>query len=93
MLTSRRGTRRSDHQRELVECRGKGESRTCLDPEFVPASSQVLNEGMSPDHDDGGSVLFEAPHWAKSGFESPMIGLDSVVGVLGSVVKCSRQEF
>jgi hypothetical protein len=47
---------------------------------------------VAADHDAGGSVPFEASHWAESGLEAPLVGFDPVVGVLGGVVKCSRQE-
>jgi hypothetical protein len=53
---------------------------------------EVLNAGMSSGHDICGPVSFEASHRAESGFEAPMVGFDSVVGVLGRVVKCSREE-
>jgi hypothetical protein len=55
-------------------------------------SPEVLNEGMSSDHDMCGPVSFEAAHRAESGFEAPIVGFDSVVGVLSGVVQCSRQE-
>ena len=67
-------------------------SRTRVDPEFVVASPQVLDEGMTLDHDAGGSVSFEAPHRSEPGLEASVVGFDSVVGVLGGVVKCSRQK-
>src|SRR5664280_2357702 len=47
---------------------------------------------MPSDHDPGGPVPFEAPHRAKSGLEPSVVSLDSIVGVLGGVVKCIRQE-
>ena len=56
------------------------------------ASPQVLDEGMALDDDAGRSVLFQSAHRAKSGLESPIIGFDPVVGVLGCVMECSRQE-
>jgi hypothetical protein len=82
----------SDHQRKLVERRGKGESGTCIHPELVVPSPQVLDEGMPSDHDARGWVPFEAPHRSESRLESPMVSFDSMVGVLGGVVQCSRQE-
>jgi len=42
---------RSDRLRELVERCGKGQSGTCIDSEFVVASSQVLDEGVASDGD------------------------------------------
>ena len=60
--------------------------------EFVVSSPQVLDEGMAPDDDAGGPVAFEAPHRPKPGLESPVVSFDSIIGVLGGVVKCSRQE-
>jgi hypothetical protein len=92
VLTSSVEMRGSDHLREFVECRGKGQSGTCIDPEFVVSSPQVLDEGMPSDHDAGGAVPFEASHRSKSCLESPMVSFDPVVGVLGGVVECSRQE-
>ena len=56
------------------------------------SSPQVLDEGMSSDHDAGGPVPFEAPHRSKSCLEPPVVGFDPIVGVLGRVVQCSRQE-
>jgi len=82
----------SDHQRKLVERRGKGQSGACIHSEFVVPSPQVLDEGMPSDHDTRGSVAFEAFHRAKSCLEATMISFDSIVGVLRGVVECSRQE-
>jgi len=56
------------------------------------SSPQVLDEGMSSDHDAGRSVSFEAPHWPKSCLEATMVSFDSIVGVLGGVVQCIRQK-
>ncbi len=56
------------------------------------ASSQVLDEGVASDGDAGGSVPFEAPHGAKPCLEAPVVRFDSIVGVLGGVVQCGRQE-
>jgi hypothetical protein len=55
------------------------------------ASPQVLDEGMASDYDAGRSALFQSAHRAKSGLESPMIGSDSVVGVLGGVMERGRE--
>jgi len=55
-------------------------------------SPQVLDVGVPSDHDARGSVSFEASHRSKSCLESPMISFDSIVGELGGVVRCSRQE-
>jgi hypothetical protein len=55
------------------------------------ASPQVLDDGMASDDNAGRSVLFQSAHRAKSGLESPMIGFDSVVGVLGGVTACHRE--
>ena len=90
-LTRSSEVRRSDHPLEFVEGRSKGEPRTCIAPEFVVASPKVLDEGMASDYDAGRSVLFQSAHRAKSGLESPMIGFDSVVGVLGGVMECRRE--
>jgi hypothetical protein len=91
-LTRSHEVRRSDDQRELVERCGKGQSRTCIDPALLVSSTEVLDEVRSTDHDAGRSVPFAAPHRAKSGLEAPVVGLDSVVGVLGGVMKCIRHE-
>ncbi len=56
------------------------------------ASPKVLDERVTSYDDAGGPVLFEVPHRAESGFQAPVVGFDPVVGVLGGVVKCSRQE-
>ena len=76
----------SDHERKLVECCGEGQPGTRIHPELIVPSPQVLDEGVPSDA--GGPVPFETPHRAKSG----LIGFDAVVGVLGGVVKCIRQE-
>ena len=54
---------------------------------------------MASDHDAGGTGAFEAPHRTEPGLEAPVVSfgpivdvLDPIVGVLGGVVKCSRQE-
>jgi hypothetical protein len=49
-LTSIGEVCRSDHLRELVERRGKGQSGTCIDPEFVVPSPEVLDERMASDY-------------------------------------------
>jgi len=92
-LTSSSGILWSDYQREFVECCGKRLSGTCIDPEFVVASPQILDEGMSSDHDARGPVPFEAMHGAESGLKAAMVGFDSVVCVLVGVVESSREEF
>jgi len=56
----------SDHQRKLVEHRGERQSGAYIHPELVVPSAQVLDEGMSSEHDAGGSVLFQAPRRSKS---------------------------
>jgi hypothetical protein len=71
--------RRSDHPLEFVEGRSKGEPRTCIAPEFVVASPQVLDESMASDYDACRSVLFQSAHRAEPGLESPTIGFDSVM--------------
>jgi hypothetical protein len=55
-------------------------------------SSQVLDEGVTSDHDARGAVSFEAPHRTKSGLEPSVVSFDPVVGVLGAVVQCSREK-
>src|SRR5665213_4625886 len=47
---------------------------------------------MASDHDARSPVPFEAPHGAKPGLQAPVVSFDPVVGVLGGVVKYSRQE-
>ena len=91
-MTSWRGTCRSNHLLEFVGHCGKREARTYIDPQFAMASPQVLDTGLSPDHDARDSVSFEASHRSKSGLESSVVSFDSIIGVLGGVVKCSRQE-
>jgi len=71
----------SNHLRELVERCGKGQSGTRIDPEFVVASEQVLDEGVASDYDAGGTVSFEAPHRTKPGLEAPVVGLDGTVAL------------
>src|ERR1019366_912765 len=56
------------------------------------APPQILDEGMASDHDAGGPITFEASHWAKSGLEAPVVSFYPVVGVLGGVVNCVREE-
>lgn len=77
---------RSDHLRQFVERCGKVQSGNRVDSEFVVPSPQVLNEGMSPNDHAGCSVPFETPHWSEPGVAAPVVGLDTVVGVLGGVV-------
>jgi hypothetical protein len=60
--------------------------------EFVVSSPQVLDEGVTSDHDAGCPVPFEASHRSEPGFEPSVASLDPVVGVLGGVVKCSRRK-
>src|SRR5664280_114483 len=47
---------------------------------------------MASDYDACGPVPFEAPHRTKPGLEAPVVSLDPVVGILGGVVQCGRQE-
>src|SRR5665213_3234224 len=47
---------------------------------------------MASDYDACGPVPFEAPHRTKPGLEAPVVSLDPVVGILGGVVQCDRQE-
>ena len=91
MLTSSVEIRGLDHLREFVDCRGEGETRTCIDPEFVVASPQDLDKGMATDYDAGRSVPFGTSHRAKSGLQSAMIGFNSIVGGLGGVVQGGRE--
>src|SRR5664280_2449009 len=86
------GIRRSQHLRKFVECTGKRQSAPRLDPEYVVPSPQVLDEGVPSDDDAGASVPFQAPHGPKPYLEPSMVSLDTVVAVLGGVVKCGRQE-
>ncbi len=48
---------------------------------------------MTLGHDSCGVVGFEASHWSESGFESAVVGLDAVVGVLVGVVERVRGQF
>jgi hypothetical protein len=54
------------------------QSGTCIDPEFVVASPQVLDEGMTSEHEARGPVPFEASHRSKSWLEPPMVSFDPV---------------
>ena len=82
----------ADHQRKFVECCGKGQSGACIHTKLVVASPQVLDEGMSSDDDARRPVPFEATHRSKSRLEPSMVSFALVVGVLGGVAECSRQE-
>jgi hypothetical protein len=86
------GIRGSDHHRQLVEGRGQDEAGQRINPEFVVASTDVLDECVARHDDAGRPVPIQAAHWLKPGLQPPMVGLYAVVGVLGGVVECVRQE-
>ena len=48
--------------RKLVERCGKVQSGERLDPEFVVAAPQVLNEGMAPNDHAGCAGAFQTAH-------------------------------
>ena len=83
---------RSEHLRKFVERCGKVQSQMRVDPEFVVALPQVVNEDMPSDHDVGSPVPWETRHWSEPGVAAPLVGFDAVVGVVGGVVQCLRQE-
>jgi hypothetical protein len=45
------------------------------------ASAEVLDEGMTGEHDPGTVILLEPAHRSQPRFQPAVIGLDSVVGV------------
>jgi hypothetical protein len=63
-----------------------------LDREFVVASTNVLDEGMTGDHDPGTAVLFEPSHRPQPCLEPTVIGFDGVVGVLVGTVPGPWQQ-
>jgi hypothetical protein len=49
-------------------------------------SADVLDQGMSGDHDPGAAVLLHAPHRPQPCLETAVVGLNAVVGVpIGAV--------
>jgi hypothetical protein len=73
--------RHSDRQCKLFEGRGNGEPGEGINPEFVVASSQILDEGVTSDHDAGGPVPFESPHRSQPGLQAAVISLDGTVAL------------
>ena len=54
--------------------------------EFVVASSQVLDEGMTADHDRCSPIGSQTAHRAEPRLESSVVALDPVVRILRGVV-------
>ena len=61
--------------------------------EFVVASSQVLDEGMTADHDRCGPIRSQTSHRAEPRLESSVVALDAVVRILRGVVERVGEKF
>jgi len=57
------------------------------------ATTYVLDESLTSDHHLCSSISFVSWHRSEPGFESSVVTLDAVIGVLVSVVKRVRDEF
>lgn len=84
--------RDSDRHRQLVKGGRQDHAGWCIDPEFVVASAQILDEGESSHDHPGGPIAFQATHRSQPRLQPSMIGFDPVVCVLGGVVECEWQE-
>jgi hypothetical protein len=82
--------RRSNHWGELIECCCQDQPGTSIDPKFVVTSAQVLDERVASHDDAGCPGSFQSAHRAEPGLQAAVIGLDSVVGVLGGVMERPR---
>jgi len=82
----------SDHQRGLVERDRHAPSHRLLDRELVVASSQILHEAMSGDHDPGAAVLLEPAHRPQPRCEATVVSLDAAIGVLLGAMPGHRQR-
>jgi hypothetical protein len=58
-----------------------------FESEFVVAASQVLDEGVAPDHVGRGLIGSQTAHRPEPRLESSVVAPDAVVGVLGGVVE------
>jgi hypothetical protein len=58
-----------------------------FDAEFVVAASQVLNEGVAPDHVARGLIGSQTAHRPEPRLEPSVIAFDPVVGVPGGVME------
>jgi len=56
------------------------------------AASQVLDECVPGDHVRRGAIGLESAHWSKPGFESAVVALDTIIGVLVGVVQRLRDQ-
>ena len=76
----------SDRQSEFSERDRQPAVHRRLDCQLVMPSPDVLDEGVSGDHDPGAAVLLEPTHRYQPRLQAAVVGFDSVVSVrLGSV--------
>ena len=83
---------RSDHPRQLVEGRSKGPAGQRTDPEFVVTPADAFCRNAWPrTMTQVVRSPFNPAHRAQPRLEPPVVGFDSVVRVLGGVVKRERK--
>jgi len=76
------GSSPSDHVDEFVEGGGQLQVVTSrVGAELVVASSEVLHEGMASDDRGSCALRPEVTHRSEPGLESPVVGLDAIVGI------------
>lgn len=89
-----RGRRRnrSECELEFVACGRQAVHGRGLNSHLVVAPSQVMDEGVSSNHDAGRPVGLQPPHRSRPGLHPALIGLAPVVLVLAGVVERRRDQ-
>jgi hypothetical protein len=81
-----------DHEGQFGERVGETSRRSDIGPEVVESPAEVLDEGV-PGHDHPrSSVTLQPSHRSKAGLETPVVGLERIVGVALRVVEGGREQ-
>src|SRR6266511_3408058 len=82
----------SDHEGQFGERVGETSRRSDIGPEVVEALAKVLDEGMPADDHPRSSITLQPSHRSEAGLETPVVGLQRIVGVDLRVEEGGREQ-
>jgi hypothetical protein len=82
----------SDHEGQFGERVGETTRRSDIGPEVVEAPAKVLDEGVLCENHPRSSITLQPSHRSEARLETPVVGLERIVGVDLRVVEGGREQ-